>query len=61
MAHQELHEPYQLRHEQHKCEDNQSEEGMTENFADDVAIQDAHETKAKCSMPPARQPKRCCR
>jgi len=27
---------------------------MTKNFADDVAIQDAHETKAECSMPCAR-------
>jgi hypothetical protein len=32
---------------------------MAKNFADDVAIQDAHEAKAKCSTPRACRPMRC--
>ena len=50
MADQELHEPYQLRHEQHEREDNQSEEGMTENFADDITVKNAHGAIGECSM-----------
>jgi len=51
MAHQELHEPYQLRHEEHEGEDDQSEAGMAENFADDVAVKNAHGASGECSTP----------
>jgi hypothetical protein len=53
MAHQELHEPYQLRHEENEGEDNQSEAGMTENFADDIAVKNAHGAIGECSTPDA--------
>jgi len=52
MAHQELHELHQLRDKQHECEDDESEERMTEYFANDIAIKNAHGAKRECSTAP---------
>ena len=52
MAHQELHESNQLRHEKYECEDDKSEECMTENFADDIAVKNAHGANRECSTAP---------
>src|SRR6266481_231226 len=40
---------HKLRHEENKREDHESKEGMTENFADDIAVQDAHVENAECN------------
>ena len=58
MADQELHEPYQLRHKEYEREDDQSEEGMTENFADDVAVKNSHGAIRECSTPAAARRER---
>ena len=34
----QLHEPYELGNEEHKCENDESQEGVTYHFADDVAV-----------------------
>ena len=52
MTNQEFHEPNQLRHEKHECEDDKSEECMTENLADDIAVKNAHGAKRECSTAP---------
>src|SRR5256885_5831303 len=39
------HQANELRNEKNKRENHESKEGMTENFADDVAVQDAHVKK----------------
>ena len=49
MAHQEFHEPYQLRDKQYEGEDDESEERMTENFADDIAVKNAHGANRECN------------
>jgi len=41
-----------LRHKKHECEDDKSEECMTENFADDIAVKNAHGAKRECSTAP---------
>jgi hypothetical protein len=61
MADEKLHEADELRNEKDKREDNESQERMTKNFADDVAIQDAHEANAKCSMAHRLPRLRCAR
>ena len=61
MADNQLHKTHKLRNEENEREDDEAKERMTKNFADDVAIQDAHERKAECSMPRAHQPARCAR
>jgi hypothetical protein len=52
MTNQEFHEPNQLRHKKHECEDDKSEECMTENFADDIAVKNAHGANRECSTAP---------
>ena len=43
MADEKLHEADQLRDEEDKGEDDESEEGVAKNFADNVTVQYAHE------------------
>ena len=52
MTNQELHEPNQLWYEKYECEDDESEECMTENFADDITVKNAHGAKRECSTAP---------
>jgi len=52
MTNQELHEPNQLRHKKYECEDDKSEECMTENLADDIAVKNAHGANRECSTAP---------
>jgi hypothetical protein len=50
MAYEPFHKANELRNEKDKGEDNEAQERMTKNFANDIAVQDAHEAKAECSM-----------
>jgi hypothetical protein len=59
MADNQFHQADKLRNEKDKREDNEAQERMTKNFADDVAIQDAHEANAKCSMARGHERVRC--
>jgi hypothetical protein len=43
------HQANELRNEKNKRENHESKEGMTENFADNVAVQDAHVEKGECN------------
>ncbi len=49
MAHEELHQADQLRHEEDEGKDDEPEECVAENFADDVAVQDAHGANGECN------------
>ncbi len=49
MTHEEFHQANELRDEEDQGEDNKSEEAVTENFADDVAVQDAHGANGECN------------
>src|SRR5213596_2012643 len=49
VAHKQLHQPDQLRHEKDKSEDDKSEECVAENFADDIPVQDAHDANGECN------------
>ena len=50
MTNKQLHETHKLGNEENKCEDKESEEGVTKNFSNDVAVQDAHGMHGECSM-----------
>src|SRR3981081_2684990 len=50
VAHEQLHEAHQLRDEENKGEDDESEERVTKNFADNVTVQYAHVTNGECNM-----------
>jgi hypothetical protein len=43
------HQANKLRHEENKRENHEPKERMTENFADDVAVQDTHVKNAECN------------
>jgi hypothetical protein len=49
MPHEEFHEAHQLRNEKDEREDAQSEQCVAKNFADNIAVQDAHGANAECS------------
>jgi hypothetical protein len=49
VADEKLHEADQLRYEEDKGEDDESEEGVAKNFADNVTVQYAHETNGECN------------
>ena len=61
MAHEQFHQPDELWDEKDEREDNEAQERMTKNFANDVAIQNAHEAAAKCSMLQRQPPMRYAR
>ena len=50
MPDKQRHQANELRNEKNKRENHESKEGMTENFADNVAVQDAHGEDAEFSM-----------
>jgi hypothetical protein len=50
MADKNFHQMDKFRHEEDKGEDDESEEGMTNDFADYIAIEDAHDGKRQCNM-----------
>src|ERR1051325_2256828 len=54
MAHVNLHQPYEPRHEKHECEDDQSEECVARYLADNIAIQNTHDANAQCTTLSAR-------
>ncbi len=49
MTHKQLHQADELRDEKDEGEDGKSEECVAKNFADDIAVQDAHDANAECS------------
>ena len=50
MADEQRGQSHQLRYEKHKRENHEPKERMTKYFADDVAIQNAHDGNAECNM-----------
>jgi hypothetical protein len=50
MTDKELHEANEFGNEEDKGEDEESEEGMANDFTDNIAIQDAHGAKGECNM-----------
>ena len=50
VAHEEFHQAHQLGHEQHEGEDEEAQEGVANDFANNVAIEDAHDEKGQCNM-----------
>jgi hypothetical protein len=49
MTDHQLHQADKSWHEQNKCEDDESQGGVAEDFADNIAVQDAHGANAECS------------
>ena len=49
MPHEQCGQANELGHEENKSENDKSKERMTKNFADNVAVQDAHDKNAECS------------
>ena len=49
MPDKQRHQANELRNEKNKRENHESKEGMTENFADNIAVQDAHVEKSECN------------
>ena len=50
MANENLHELDELRNEEDESEDEESQEGVTDNFAGDIAIEKTHGEKGECNM-----------
>lgn len=50
MADKQLHQADQLGNEQNEREDDKSQERMTYDFENNVAVQDAHGGKPECNM-----------
>jgi hypothetical protein len=46
----DLHELDELGYEENKGENEKAEEGVTDDFASDVAIKEAHGRKGECNM-----------
>src|SRR6266480_1741455 len=44
-----LHQAHQLGHEKYKGKDDKPEKCVAENFADDIAVQDAHDGNGECN------------
>ena len=59
MPDEKFHEADKLGNKKDESEDNEAQERMTKNLANDVAIQDAHEANAECSMAQDRRRTRC--
>ncbi len=49
MTDKKLHQADKLRNEKNKSEDDKPKNGVSENFADDVTVQDAHGANRECS------------
>jgi hypothetical protein len=52
MTHEQLHQANQLGHEENERKYGESEECVTKNFTNDVAVEDAHDATRECSMAP---------
>ena len=50
MAHEEFHEADELGDEEHEGEDKKAQEGVADDFANNVTIEDAHGAKGQCNM-----------
>ena len=49
MADKKLHQADKLRNEKNKSKDDKPKNGVPEDFADDVTVQDAHGANRECS------------
>jgi hypothetical protein len=49
VADKQLHQLHQLRHEENECKYGDSEECVTKNFTNDIAVQDAHGANRECN------------
>ena len=49
MTDKKLHQADKLRNEKNKSKNDKPKNGVPENFADDVAVQDAHGANRECS------------
>jgi hypothetical protein len=59
VADEKLHEADQLRDEEDKGEDDESEERVTKNFADNVTVQYAHVANGECNTREELRQERC--
>ena len=50
VTNEELHQADELGDEQHEGEDEETQESVTYNFADNIAIEDAHGARGQCNM-----------
>ena len=50
MADEELHEADELGNEEHEGENKEAEEGVADDFANNVTIEDAHGATGECNM-----------
>ncbi len=49
VTHKQLHQAHKLRHEENECKYGESEECVTKNLTNDIAIQDAHDENRECN------------
>jgi hypothetical protein len=49
MPHEQRSQTNELGNEENKGKNDESKERMTKNFADNIAVQDAHDKSAECS------------
>ena len=59
VANEQLHQTDELRNEEDKGEDDESEERVAKNFADNVAVQYAHEANGECNTREELRQERC--
>ena len=52
MTHKQRHQTHQLWDEENECEYGKSEECVTKNFTNNVAVEDAHDATRECSTGP---------
>jgi len=50
VAHEKFHEANELGNEEDKSENDEAEEGVANDFTNDVTIEDAHVAKGECNM-----------
>jgi hypothetical protein len=49
MTHKQLHQSNKLRHEENERKYGKSEECVTKNFTNDIAVEDAHDATRECN------------
>jgi hypothetical protein len=49
MTDKQLHQLYKLGHEENECKYGESEECVTKNFTNNIAVQDAHNANRECN------------
>jgi hypothetical protein len=54
MTDKQLHQANKLRHKENERKYGESEECVTKNFTNDIAVQDAHDANRECNTASAR-------